>query len=314
MKLRLFDLHCDTPYRLYYTKSGLAQNGLHIALDRLGGLDGYVQLAAVCAGSGPGDEEAYAEFGEISSYFKAEIAKNGDRAAFVTDFAGIKAALEEKKAAFLLSVEGARLLAGDIGRLDALHAAGVRLLTLVWQGESCIGGAFDNDLPLTGFGRAVLARCFELGIVPDLSHASRPIIDEAIEMAKAAGKPVVASHSNAYARCVHPRNLTAAHFRAIAGLTGLVGISLAPQHLKSGGNCGIDDILRHIDYYLSQGGEAILCLGCDFDGIDNTPAGIESVAGLGNLADALARRNFSDELIDRIFFANAYNFFKRNLN
>ncbi|NLK39608.1 MAG: hypothetical protein GX303_05105 [Clostridiales bacterium] len=313
MKLRLFDLHCDTPYELYKKRLPLDKNTLHVSLDGAAGFFQYAQVAAVWSDYRRTDEEVYFDFWRIAENFKNELQINSHRAALASTAGDIDTAIESKRAPFILSVEDARLLAGDITRLDALHKAGVRLLTLVWQGESCIGGAFDTDAPLTDFGRAALHRCFELGILPDISHASRPVTDEVIATAKERGKPVVASHSNAYDVCAHRRNLSSQSFTQLLELGGIVGISLAPQHLTDSQDCAIDNILPHIDYYLSLGGEKALCLGCDFDGIDNTPSGIDGIAHLYRLAEALARQNYSDTLIDSIFFTNAYNFFKRNM-
>ena len=75
--------------------------------------------------------------------------------------------------------------------------------------------------------------------------------------------------------------------------------------------CTVDDIVDHIEHYISIGGENAVCLGCDFDGTESLPVEIDSIATLYRLADAMSARNFSDELIGAIFYQNAYNFLKR---
>ena len=83
-----------------------------------------------------------------------------------------------------------------IENLKKLYDMGVRFLTLVWAGECSLGGAHDTDIGLTDFGYEVLNGCFELGIVPDVSHASDVMFWQVYEEAKRRGKPFVATHSN----------------------------------------------------------------------------------------------------------------------
>ena len=97
-------------------------------------------------------------------------------------------------------------------------------------------------------------------------------------------------------------------FCMIKDIGGIVGISLCRPHITESGECGIDDVVRHIEKYLSLGGESTLCLGCDLDGIGRLPDGMESIADLYRIADALAARNYSDSLIEDIFFGNASRF------
>ena len=47
--MKLFDLHCDTPYRLSSRKQELLDNNLHISLKKVEAYENYGQVAAVCA-------------------------------------------------------------------------------------------------------------------------------------------------------------------------------------------------------------------------------------------------------------------------
>ena len=114
------------------------------------------------------DDEAYERYNYIFKYVN-EIELCGAR--FCTSSSDYFECAENGARLFL-AVEGANLLGGDILRLDKLYSDGVRFLTLVWKGTSCIGGAWDTDEGLSSFGREVVKRCSELGIVVDLSHAS----------------------------------------------------------------------------------------------------------------------------------------------
>ncbi len=297
-----FDFHCDTPFELYRRGAPLGQNDLHIALDRAHGLDRWVQTAAIWSDRRLSDDDAFAQFLCIADDFKTKAASCGVPLA--------KGALSDAPRQFLLAVEDARLLGGDLSRMDVLSGAGVRVLTLVWAGDGCIGGAHDTDGGLSPFGKEVVLRCFETGIVPDLSHASDRMIDEVLDLAAVHHRPVVATHSNARAVYAHRRNLRDEHFRAIVASGGLVGLSFAPQHLAESG-ADLHAILRHAQHDLSLGGEDALVFGGDFDGIETTPQGLSSIADIPALYDLFERELGNRALCEKIFYQNGIRFWER---
>ncbi len=308
--MNLFDLHCDTALELYLQKQPLKDGSLHVSLDKAREYETYIQTMACWCDCSLSDEDAYAQFLTVTDHLKDELNANG--IPLIRDKASLSAVREKSNRGVILAVEDARLLSGKISRLDTLYARGVRFLTLTWGGESSIGGAHDTEKPLTPFGREVVERCFEIGIIPDVSHASRRVTAEVIKMAKSVGRPVLATHSNAFAVHEHTRNLTDAEFSAIAETGGVVGVSLCTYHL-SHGSCGISDVVRHIKHYLSIGGENALCLGCDFDGIETTPDGIPDLSALPALYNALRNAGVSEETAQKIFFENAYGFTAANI-
>ena len=295
--MNLIDLHCDTAYRIHENKLPFEDDRLQVSSRRLHAFDAITQVFAIWCDKNLSDQEAYAAFWNVRRSFLEAL----DRAHLPPQFS------------YKLAVEDARLLCGDIERLDLLHGAGVRFLTLMWHGSTLIGGACDTDDPLMPFGHQVVRRCFELGIVPDVSHASRRSIEEVAEIAHTYGKPFVATHSNSYAVTPHHRNLTDRHFALIKESGGIVGISMAPRHLTSNARCGIADVLFHIEHFYEIGGEDCLCLGCDFDGIDASPVGLEAVDRLPRLAAEMARVGYSEAQINKLFFENADRFFSRNI-
>ena len=307
--LKLFDLHCDTASALFDRKESLTKNDLHVDLAKADPFDTYIQTMAVFSAHRLSDDAAWDRFFDIRKNLLAQL--QAHHIPLLQSGGDLADATAEKRGV-ILSVEDARILTGDLRRLDTLYGCGVRFLTLTWSGETCIGGSHDTDAPLTDFGRAVVERCFTLGIVPDVSHASRRVTAEVLAMAKKANRPVIATHSNAFACRQHTRNLTDAEFRAIAECGGIVGISLAPEHLADGA-CSIADVVSHIRHYLSLGGESSLCLGCDFDGIDSTPDGLSDLSRLPALADALSENGVPDAVVRRIFFENAYGFAVKNI-
>ena len=308
--MKLFDLHCDTPYEIAHKRVPLAQNDLHISHDKTAPYATYIQSAAVWSDCRFSDEDAWGEYLRISEHFAREV-ESTPYAILGRTAEDLRRANQTGERCFIPAVEDARILSGDLTRLDVLKNNGVRFLTLMWAGESCIGGSHDTDKPLTDFGRSVVERCFELHIIPDVSHASRAVTADVLQLAKAHGKPIIATHSNAYSVHPHTRNLTDEEFRAIAERGGIVGISLCPEHLCAG-KCDIEAVADHIRHYIRLGGENSVCLGCDFDGIGETPDGLENVSCLPRLADHLSAVGIPVRVTDKLFFDNAYGFAVEN--
>ena len=301
--MKLFDLHCDTPLLLYRQGKSLSSSDLHISLEKASVFKRYVQCAAFWSDSSKSPEECFREFQSAFDSFAAQAGS-----LLITCRKDLEKA---NKASFILSVEDARLLCGDIHRLSLLYQKGVRILTPLWRDTSDIGGAWNTEGSLTPFGKEVLEGCFDIGIIPDLSHASDASSAYMILRAKELKRPVIATHSNSRAVCEHKRNLTDTLARDIAITGGIIGISLYPPHLR-GEYADISDIIKHIEHFINTAGPDAVCLGCDFDGIDNTPIGICDISDLARVYE-IACHTFGFHLCEKIFFDNAYNFFLNNL-
>ncbi len=306
--MKLFDFHCDTPFALEKTGEMFDRNTCHISLKKAEAFEAYGQVMAIWTQRSLPEEMAWDRFFVIRNDFYAKMT---EKSVICHTFDAFSHALDEKKHPFFLAVEGAGLLNGHLDRLSVLYEHDVRFLTLVWKGANCIGGAFDTEEGLTDFGREVVLSCFEKGIVPDLSHASDKMCEEVLRMAHDAKKPVIATHSNSRGVFAHPRNLPDDYAKEIAQLGGTVGISMAPMHLAADG-AGIDTICRHMQHYMELGLSDALTFGCDFDGIDFAPEGIENISDLVKIADALSACGVSAEQLEKIYFGNAEAFLKRN--
>lgn len=314
MNLSLFDTHCDTAFELYHRKQSITENTCHISLFHAQNYDKYAQLFAVWSDRRLDDQTCWEQFLKIADNFDRVLQSDGNMRR-VTTSTELDAAIADTKRAAVLAVEDARLLAGDIDRLQVLYDRGVRCMTLLWGGETCIGGSHDTEAGLTAFGKQVTARCFELGIVPDISHASERSVDDVIEIANQYGKPFIATHSNSYSAYAHTRNLRDRHLVELLRLGGTVGVSMCTSHLCdcSQKQACVDDVVRHIERYMELGAQDHLCFGCDFDGT-GLPEGIEHVGDLEKVAEQLSARGYNDQIIDKIFYLNAYTFFKNQFS
>ncbi len=301
----LADLHCDTAYELFVRKESFYNNSLAISYKSTFGFDEYLQVMAIWSDKRLDDNQAYFKFFEILNYLRNDISKSCDTRIF--DGKDI-----ESKNIFFVSVEDARILSGDISRLDALYKEGVRLITPLWSGKTCIGGSFDTDIGLSKFGKNVIEQCCNLGIIPDISHASEKSSHDILDICKDK-IPVIASHSNSQSIFSHPRNLNDELFAEIKHGKGLVGINLCREHLgMSEFHTDTTIILRHIEHFLSLGGEDTICFGCDFDGAI-PPHNYESIESLPYLANEMLKIGYSETLIKKIFYLNAKKFILKNI-
>ena len=311
--MKLFDLHCDTATRLFLEKQGLYDNNsLHVSLKRAHYIEKYAQVMAIWTNNKLSDEDGYARFFDVLKNLENEVVMNKGRSALTRNSIQLTDCLHNGKIPLILAVEDARILANDINRLVLLYSCGVRILTLNWYGVTCIGGAHNTDMGLSNFGIEVVKKCFELGIVPDVSHCSFSGAEMTLDLAKEYHKPIIASHSDSYTLNPHSRNLTDVDFKRISELGGLVGINLCPSHLSASDNANLTDIIKHIEHYLSLGGHKTIAIGGDLDGT-NLPNDFGGIEDIYKIANEMQRLNYSNELVEDIMYYNALNFFIKNI-
>lgn len=296
----LFDLHCDTFLELYKQGQKIECNSLHISLDKATNFAPYIQVAAFWSDYRLSNDEAFKECLLSIEYLKNQEVN------FITNLENLS------ESNFIFGVEDARLLNGDLSKLEALYLSGMRVLTLNWKDNSSIGGGWNTNFPLTSFGKEVINRCFELGILIDLSHSSEEVFEETIKLAKHLGFFPFASHSNSFTICNHKRNLTDTQFKALRDLGSIVGISFVPEHLDHNAYATVDTIVNHINHFLKLDGENTIALGSDFDGVSSLPEGITSIESLNQLYSTFVSE-FGEKITQKIFFENAYTYFKENL-
>lgn len=144
----------------------------------------------------------------------------------------------EGKRVALMGMENGFALGRNVDLLDTYYAFGVRYLGLVHNGHNDIGdSAVPNrrrgELPaehggLSDFGRKVIARANNLGIIVDISHAAMTTALDAINTSRA---PVIASHSAVRGVHDHPRNLSDEALRALRRNGGVVSIVAFDSYL-----------------------------------------------------------------------------------
>lgn len=312
--MKFLDFHCDTIGECANQKKALAQNDLHISLQKSICFENYGQVFAIWIPDEYRKVAAFTYYKQVLSCFQNELQKNQDHMMQIKTPEDLKTAFSENKIAAVLSVEGGAVLGGDFSKLQALYDDGVRLMTLTWNDTNEIGnGCFaENKGGLTGFGKKVVREMQKMHMLVDVSHLNeRGFYD----VADVTDMPFVASHSNAkivdnpYAQA---RNLTDDQINVLVARRGLIGLNLCADFLGNNGDTGADAVLRHISHFLSRGAESVLAFGCDFDGCKVH----ESLNGIDRLPDLfsyLVQHGISEEQLERICFLNGYRFLIANL-
>ncbi len=303
MTVPYLDAHCDTITRFKSLRSCESTN---IDLLRLGKWSPAGQVIAIFAPPGKDTEETFTAVADAAD---REFAQNADLAVKCGSAEEIRAAAGEGKIALILAVEGATLLNCSVESLYRAYERGVRIVTLIWNKDNILCGAGqDSGSGLTAAGLEFCRACWEKGVAVDLSHASDATFYDVIE---AATRPVMCSHSDARALCDHPRNVTDDMLTALVKNKGYIGLNFWQDLL--GMNRDIDAVVAHADHILSLGGEHILGLGSDFDGIPAPPVGMEGVQDMDKLYEAMLRRGWSEDLVRDIFYNPLLSFFERAL-
>ena len=236
------------------------------------------------------------------------------------------------KVASLLGAEGGHSIACSLGVLRALHAIGVRYLTLTHnRNVPWADSATDEPAAggLTAFGREVVGEMQRLGMLVDLSHVSPATMRDAFDAAQA---PVIFSHSSARALCDHPRNVPDDMLARLPGNGGVCMVTFVPAFVSQLcrdwnleftaelGRRGLDhedmaarkqllpeweaghprpvatlsQVADHVDHVREVAGIDHVGIGGDYDGTDQLPDGLRDVSCYPALIAELLDRGWSE--------------------
>lgn len=331
----------------------------HSDLNRMqaGGVD--VQVFSVwCDGSfGPG--KAFARANQQIDTLYAWTSRNPNKMMIVTNAAELKQAVRQHKLAAMMGVEGGHMIEDKLANLDSLYKRGVRYMTLTWNNSnswatSAMDESDDKPLPfkgLTPFGKQVVQRMNELGMMVDLSHVGEQTFWDAINTVN---KPVIVSHSCVYNICPVFRNLKDEQIKAIGKNGGVIHLNFYSQFVDSSyrsrarafyqqhraerdslvqalGRGDANEILLekyseeannmrpplsilldHLDYIVKLIGVDHVGLGSDFDGISSTPQQLDDVTDFPIITRELLARGYSKKDIRKILGGNFIRILKAN--
>lgn len=307
---KIIDLHCDTLTTALEKNKNLFENDLHIDIKRLNNFKGSIQVFAIWL-SKKYYKNSFEYTNAVIDFYEDEIGKNNHIIEKIFSVNDIEKAKNLNKLGSILSIEGGESLIGDLKNVEYFYNRGVRILTLCWNYENHLGyGALEKgNLGLKDFGKQVVLKMNELGMIIDVSHLNEAGFWDVYNISK---KPFIASHSNAYGVHNHVRNLKDDQIKAIAEKGGIIGINLYPYFLNGKQFAKIENIINHIDYISKLIGFDNISLGGDFDGIEITPNKINNILDYPLLFQEIEKK-YGDLACEKICFENAYKFLTKNL-
>lgn len=332
----------------------------HTDLARLkkGGVD--VQVFAVFCDERFGKDTAFNYANREIDSLHAIVGRNRDKLMLVSNPAQLEQAVAAKKIACMLGVEGGHMIEDNLAYLDSFYNRGVRYLTLTWNNStswatSAMDETTKKDLAqkgLTVFGKQVVRRMNNLGMMVDVSHVGEQTFWDAINTST---KPVIASHSCAHALCPVFRNLKDEQLKAIARNGGVVHLNFYSGFLDSSFQTRLRDfneqhrkerdslralkwpgyeieeyflatypeeasklrpplslLLDHLDHIVRVAGIDHVGLGSDFDGISSAPKELQDVTAMPLITKGLRQRGYSKADIRKILGENFLRVFKAN--
>ncbi|MCX7710397.1 MAG: dipeptidase [Clostridia bacterium] len=295
------DAHCDTISKIMETGENLRKNRCHIDLDRLMAREGgNLQFFAAFIDPSYGQAYAMKRAIQIIDRFYLELESNHDVMMMCLNYYDVQNAINSRKIAAILSIEGGDALQGDLAAARMFYKLGVRAIGLTWNHRNEIADGASEEITgggLTSFGRSLIEEMNRLGMLVDLSHISERGFWDVLEVTK---DPIIVSHSNAKKICDHRRNLSDRQIEAVKTNGGVIGINLYPHFLNSSGSASLKDIILHIEHIVSISGDEHLGVGADFDGIECTPNDIQGVEEIYTVFDELLRLNYSEESVSRL--------------
>jgi len=261
------------------------------------------------------------------------IARYPDRLALALTADDIERNFRQHRIASLLGMEGGHVIENSLGALRAYYDLGARYMTLTHNVTLRWADAAQDSAThggLTEFGREVVREMNRLGMLVDLSHVSPGTMCDALDVAQA---PVIFSHSSARALTDVPRNVPDSILARLPRNGGVVMVTFVPGFISTAIGeqdraararsreipatttdssevrrlmtewraahprpvATIKDVADHIDHVRQVAGVDHVGIGSDFDGIEETPVGLEDSSKYPWLFAELIRRGWSDD-------------------
>ena len=292
----------------------------HTDLSRLrkGGVTG--QFWSVYAPSTLTGSQAAVVTVEQIIFIKAFIERFPNDLAFATSANDVVKAHQGGRIASLLGVEGGHCIDGSLTILEMLYALGARYMTLTHNhNTSWADSATDvrNLGGLNSFGKEVVQRMNQLGMLVDLSHVSEEVMTDALAITSA---PAIFSHSCARALVDVPRNVPDDVLTLLAKNGGICMVAFVSDFVsvefaqwfanKDGKNPGVPPIVTvehvadHIEHIREVAGIDHVGIGADFDGATDMPTGLKDVSAYPLLVETLTKRGWSLPELDKLCSGN----------
>lgn len=304
----ILDSHTDTPMIFPGTFDiGKKEGGkVNLPFMEEGRVDATVMVAYIP--QGPRDDASLLKATDLALDRLNEIRRqeklNHSRMGIATTPAEVRALKAAGKKAILLGVENGYAIGKDIENIVRFRELGVCYITLCHNGDNDICDSARGNAEWNGlspFGREVVRKMNETGVLVDISHTAESTFYDALETSVF---PIIASHSSARALCNHPRNLTDEQLKALARQGGVAQICLYKGFINEDAEkASLSDAIRHIDYIVNLVGIDHVGIGSDFDG-DGELIGCRASNELINITVRLLAKGYTEDDIAKIWGGN----------
>jgi len=323
-------------------------------------MDGGVDVQIFSIFCGPEQQHPYLFANRQMDSVYEWARRNPDKMVIVKNPAQLKQAVKEKKLAAMTGVEGGHMIEDKLENLDTLFERGARYMTLTWNNSTSWATSAADETTrgdslkhkgLTEFGKQVVKRMNELGMLIDVSHVGEQTFWDAINTST---KPIIASHSCVWNLCPHRRNLKDEQIKAIGKNGGVIHLNFysgfidsnyekkvnaflaghkdevdalikqnkQPDYAKmmvgekysdtlKSFRAPLSSLLDHLDYIVKLIGVDHVGLGSDFDGIEAPPLELNGVEDFPLVTKALMERGYSKKDINKILGGNFLRVFKK---
>ncbi|MBP7110921.1 MAG: dipeptidase [Firmicutes bacterium] len=316
--MKFIDLHCDTLMNTYLSgKEGLYETDGMVDFRRMKEAGQMAQFFAIWMLS-PDMRQWGGDYKEISDEdyisrltrtLKENLEKHEGIIALARNAPEMLANEKAGRMSAFLAIEDGRSVLGDLANIDKYYEMGVRLITLTWNHENSLGWPnYKNDdymaKGLKPFGVEAVRHMNGIGMLVDVSHLSDAGF---YDVARAAERPFVASHSNCRAICPHMRNLTDDMIRLLADKGGVMGVNFAPAFIGPDvetKKTTVEMICAHLKHMMNVGGEDVAALGSDFDGISGELE-VSDPTRMELIFERLSKEGVPSSAIEKVAWKNA---------
>jgi len=240
-KIYFIDTHNDVLSKQAITGQDIAKEQLETNFDLAKASRGNLaaQVFSIWCDETYGIGKAYKKANEEIDSLYALVKRNPKKIMLVTNSKGLQAAINKNKLAALIGVEGGHMIEDRVDYIDSLYNRGMRYLTLTWNNSTSWATSAKDEvtkkdsLPFTGLtekGKQIVSHLNKLGVMVDISHAGEKTFYDVLSVSS---KPIIASHSCAYALNPHRRNLKDDQLKALAKNGGVVFVNFYSEFLDS---------------------------------------------------------------------------------
>jgi membrane dipeptidase len=298
----IFDAHCDVLYKLHVDRSRSFDDStyLHTTSSFLSEIGARVQCFALFVNPSIKPSQRFQTVLEMINLFHSKVIESSPFIKLIKNRQDISN-LKKDEIGAVLTLEGIEGIEEDFEKFSILYHLGVRSVGLTWNAANAAAdGALEpRKGGLTLFGKKIVRQLNEKGLWVDVSHLSEQAFWDVMEHAYYP----VATHSNIFELCRHPRNLKNEQIKALVAKNGVIGITFVPNFLSPDGNAGILDVLRHLERACELGDEDHVGFGSDFDGISETPKGLNDFRGYHRLRNELEKK-YSASQVEKFLYKN----------